>query len=183
MKAGSILTLPRDDQSYSTMSFESGNLYLDISHALIHKGSSGRDFDEIDSFELLRTLKRSAAAGVPTFEIENELHKRLSIPFACLIFGLIGAPLGIRKSRSGKSAGIAIALLVFLIYYIVLATGMNLSKTGQLSPALAYWIPNVLMAILAAAFMIKKGQEVDFRTFAFIGALYYRLKTMRKRTY
>jgi hypothetical protein len=73
--------------------------------------------------------------------------------------------------------------LVFLIYYIVLATGMNLSKTGQLSPALAYWIPNVLMAILAAAFMIKKGQEVDFGTFAFIGALYYRLKTMRKRTY
>jgi lipopolysaccharide export system permease protein len=183
MKEGSVLTLPRDDQSYSTMSFESGNLYLDISQALIHQRSSGRDFDEIGSFELLRTLRRTAASGVPTFEIENELHKRLSIPFACLIFGLIGAPLGIRKSRSGKSAGIAIALLVFLIYYIVLATGMNLSKTGQLSPALAYWIPNVLMAILAAAFMIKKGQEVDFGTFAFIGALYYRLKTMRKRTY
>jgi lipopolysaccharide export system permease protein len=183
MHQGSIHTLPRDDKSYSTMSFESGNLYLDISHALIRQGSSDRNFEEIDSFELFRILRRTAAEGGATLDIENELHKRLSIPFACLIFGLIGAPLGIRRTRSGKSAGIAIALLVFLIYYIVLATGMNLSETGKLSPVLAYWIPNFLMLILAVMFMIKRGEEKDFRIFAVIGELYSRLKTRRKRTY
>ena len=183
MHQGSIYTLPRDEKSYSTMSFESGNLYLDISHALIRQGSSERDFEEIGSFELFRILRRNAAEGGATLAIENELHKRLSIPFACLIFGLIGAPLGIRRTRSGKSAGIAIALLVFLVYYIVLATGMNLSETGKLSPVLAYWIPNCLMLILAVLFMIKRGQEKDLRIFAALGDLYSRLKTGRKKTF
>ena len=163
------------------MSFESGNLYLDISNALIRQGSAGRDFEEIGSFELFRILRRTKAEGGATIEIENELHKRLSIPFACLIFGLIGAPLGIRRARSGKSAGIAIALLVFLLYYIVLATGMNLSETGKLPPVLAYWIPNFFMAFLAAMFVIKKEKEIDFRVFSFIGQLYTKLKKRRKR--
>jgi lipopolysaccharide export system permease protein len=180
MNQGSILTLPRENQSYSTMSFDSGNLYLDISHALLRQSSSDRNLEEINSFELFRIRNRTASAGGSTIDIENELHKRLSIPFACLIFGLIGAPLGIRRTRSGKSAGIAIALLVFLVYYIVLATGMNLSETGKLSPVLAYWIPNVLMLILAAMFMIKRGEEKDFRIFGTIGELYSRLRAKRK---
>jgi lipopolysaccharide export LptBFGC system permease protein LptF len=91
MKQGSIQALPRDDQSYPTMSFESGNLYLDISHALIRQSSSEKEVQEINSLELLRMLKKTAAAGGSVIVMENELHKRLSIPFACLIFGLIGA--------------------------------------------------------------------------------------------
>ncbi len=183
MKQGSVHTLPRDDQSYSTMTFESGNLFLDISHALIRQNSSEKDVEEVNSLELLRILKRTASAGGSVREMEDEIHKRLSIPFACLVFGLVGAPLGIRKSRSGKSAGVAIALLVFLIYYIVLAAGMNLSKTGQLAPALAYWIPNLAMALLSFIFLFKKGQDIDFNLFRGFSEAYYRWKARRKRTF
>jgi lipopolysaccharide export system permease protein len=183
MKQGSVHTLPRDDQSYSVMTFEAGKLFLDISHALIHQSSSGKEVGEINSLELLRTLKRTTAAGGSVIEIENEIHKRLSIPFACLVFGLIGAPLGIRKSRSGKSAGIVIALLVFLIYYIVFAAGMNLSKTGELAPALAYWIPNLVMALLSVVFLFSKGRDIDFSISSVFGETYYRWRAKRKRTF
>jgi lipopolysaccharide export system permease protein len=183
MKQGSIQALPREDQSYPTMSFDSGNLYLDISHALVRQSSSEKEVEEINSLELFRMLKRTAAASDSVINMKDELHKRLSIPFACLIFGLIGAPLGIRKSRSGKSAGIAIALLVFLIYYVFLAIGMNLSKTGQLAPALAYWIPNLVMALLSIVFLIKKGREIDFSILSILGETYYRWRAKRKRTF
>ncbi len=179
MKQGSIHALPRAEQSYSTMSFDSCNLYLDISHALVQKGPSDRDFDEIGSLELLRELRRMRAEGKPAINIESELHKRLSIPFACLLFGLIGAPLGIRRSRSGKSAGIGIALLVFLVYYMVLAAGTNLSDTGKLPPAVAYWLPNALMTAAATALMVKKGHEIDFRVFDRIKESYYRQRTKK----
>ncbi len=181
MQQGSILALPRDELSYSTMAFDSGRLYLDISHALLQNGPEDRDFDEIGSFELSRELSRARADGKSTIKIESELHKRFSIPFACLLFGLIGAPLGIRRSRSGKSAGISIALLVFLVYYVILAAGTNLSDTGKLSPAVAYWLPNVLMTAAAIGLVLKKGQEIDFRIAGRIAETYYRLKT-RKRT-
>jgi lipopolysaccharide export system permease protein len=179
MQQGAIHALPRNEESYSTMAFDSGNLYLDISHALVQKGPPGRDFDEIGSLELFRELRSAKAEGKPTISIESELHKRLSIPFACLLFGLIGAPLGIRRSRSGKSAGIGIALLVFLVYYMVLAAGTNLSDTGKLSPAVAYWLPNALMTAAAGALVFKKGQEIDFNIFGRLEAFYHRLRTKK----
>ncbi len=176
MKGGSILALPRDEQSPSTMDFDSGALHLDISHALIQRGPLALESDEIGSLELYRNLKRARRDGAPTIDIESELHKRLSIPFACLLFGLIGAPLGIHRSRSGKSAGISIALLVFLVYYVILAAGTNLSNTGKLSPAVAYWLPNVLMTAGAGLMVYKKGQEIDFEILRRIRRIYDRLK-------
>jgi lipopolysaccharide export system permease protein len=180
MNQGAVLALPRDEQSYSTMDFDSGNLYLDISHALVQRGPSETDFNEIGSRELLQELKRARAEGKPTIDIESELHKRLSIPFACILFGLIGAPLGIRRSRSGKSAGVSVALLVFLIYYMVLAAGTNLSDTGKLSPAIAYWLPNALMTVAAGMLVYKKGHEVDFNILRRVQKLYYRLRARNR---
>ena len=180
MNQGAVLALPRDEQSYSTMDFDSGNLYLDISHALVQRGPSDTDFNEIGSRELFQELKRARAEGKPTIDIESELHKRLSIPFACILFGLIGAPLGIRRSRSGKSAGVSVALLVFLIYYMFLAAGTNLSDTGKLSPAIAYWLPNVLMTVAAGMLVYKKGHEVDFDILRRAQKLYYRLRTRNR---
>ena len=100
----------------------------------------------------------------------------LSIPFACIILGLIGVPLGIRRSRSGKSAGVAIALMVFLVYYIIFGTATNLAATGTFRPALAYWIPNCVMALAAGIFVFIKGREVDFMIGNRISMLYYDIK-------
>lgn len=180
MKEGAIHSLPRDEESYSTMSFDSGSLYLDISNALLQKGPPGRSFNEIGSLELYRELKRLRAAGKPTTPIESELHKRLSLPYACLLFGLIGAPLGIRRTRSGKSAGVGIALLVFLVYYILLATGTNLSNTGKLAPAIAYWLPNVVMTTAAIVLVRKKGQEKDFRLWTRLIDAYHDMRLRKK---
>ena len=180
MNQGAIHALPRDEQSYSTMDFDSGNLYLDISHALVQRGPPDADFNEIGSLELLQDLKRARTEGKPTIDIESELHKRLSIPFACLLFGLIGAPLGIRRSRSGKSAGIIMALVVFLVYYMLLAAGTNLSDTGKLSPAVAYWLPNVLMTAAAGVLVYKRGHEKDFGVFRFLKERYHRLRTRNR---
>jgi lipopolysaccharide export system permease protein len=180
MQEGSIHALPRDEQNYSTMSFDAGNLYVDISNALLQDGADGREFDEIGSGELYRWMKRGRAQGMPTRDIENELHKRFSLPFACLLFGLVGAPLGMRRTRSGKSAGLAIALLVFLVYYVLLAIGTNLSNTGKLPPPVAYWLPNVLMTAGAVVLVVKKGQERDFRIWTTATDAYYRFKARNK---
>ncbi len=177
MQVGAIHSLPRDDQNYSTMSFDRGNLFLDISNALIQNGPGGREYDEIGSGELYRELGRARSAGKPTREIESELHKRLSLPFACLLFGLIGAPLGMRRTRSGKSAGIVIALLVFLVYYVLLASGTNLSNTGKLPPVVAYWLPNVLMMAGAGLLVFKRGQERDLGVWTVISDAWYRIRS------
>jgi lipopolysaccharide export system permease protein len=180
LQEGAIHSLPRNENTFSTISFDSGNLYLDISNALIPRDPGSPDFEEIDSFELYRNLARARAEGKPTRGIEGELQKRLSLPFACLLFGLIGAPLGIRRTRSGKSAGIALALVVFLVYYVLLAIGTKLSSTGKLPPAVAYWMPNIILTLGAGLLVYKKGQEKEFGIGHRIVEAYYRMKTRKK---
>jgi hypothetical protein len=163
--------------------FSAARLYLDIKESLAKKGAPGKEHEDMSSTELMEDIRKTRSEGKPTFLQETELHKRLSIPFACLIFGLIGAPLGIRRHRAGKSAGVAIALLVFLVYYIIMGSASNLAETGTFSPLLAYWIPNLVMALLSIVFLFKKGREIDFSILSVLGETYYRWRAKRKRTF
>jgi lipopolysaccharide export system permease protein len=180
MQEGSILTQPRAGQAYSLMGFDNARLNLDISNAL-QKNSPGKSVEDFDSLELVFEIKRLREEGKPSYRHETELHKRLSIPFACIILGLIGAPLGIRRSRSGKSAGVAIALLVFLVYFIIISGATNLAETGTVPATLAFWIPNVLMTVAALFFIIKRGQEFNLGIGSRISLLYYRIRARLKR--
>ncbi len=176
LQDGSIHTQPRDDESYTLMGFNTARIYLDIRNSLASQGDWGKNYEDMSTGELIKYIRQARSEGKPVYLQETELHKRLSIPFACLIFGLIGAPLGIRQTRSGKSAGIAIALFVFLVYYIVLATATNLAHTGTVPALRAYWIPNGLLVAAACLFVYKRGHEVDFMIGNMFSGLYYRAK-------
>ncbi len=180
MQEGTILTQPRAGQANSLMGFEKARLNLDISNTLKDK-SPGKNVEDFDSLDLVYEIKRLRREGKPSYLQETELHKRLSIPFACIILGLIGAPLGIRRSRSGKSAGVAVALLVFLVYFIILSGATNLAETGTFPASLAFWVPNILMTVAALFFIFKRGQEINFRIGSRISLLYYRIKARLKR--
>jgi lipopolysaccharide export system permease protein len=180
MQDGVILTQPHTEQAYSLIGFDTARLNLDISNALLKNNSPGKGPEDIESLELIQEIKRLRLEGKTVFRYETELHKRLSIPFACILLGLIGAPLGIRRSRSGKSAGIAIALLVFLVYFIILSGATNLAETGTVPAYQAYWVPNILMTVTALFFIIKRGQECSFTIASRISHLYYGIKTRLK---
>jgi lipopolysaccharide export system permease protein len=173
MQEGSIHMKPKDERTYTLMNFDSGKLYLDISNALVQKGNPQKGYQDFGTIELIQQIGRLRKEGKPSYPPETELHKRLSIPFACLILGLIGVPLGIRRSRSGKSAGVAIALLVFLVYYVILGSATNLAETGTVRPDLAFWIPNFMMILASLIFVFKKGREVNFNINNTVNMLYY----------
>lgn len=180
LQEGSVHTLPKNEKTYTQMGFDAARLYLSMDEAF--SGAPGKGYEDMGSMELVREIKRRRSEGQPSYEIETELHKRISVPFACIILGLIGAPLGIRRSRSGKSAGVAIALLVFLIYYIILGTATNLAETGTLRPVLAYWVPNCIMLAAAGIFVTIKGNEVNFMIVHHLSQWYYTLKSRIKKT-
>ena len=58
-------------------------------------------------------------------ELDVEFMERLVLPASPLLFALLAIPLGIRSHRTPKGGGFAVALLVFLLYYL----GMSISKT------------------------------------------------------
>ncbi len=93
-----------------------------------------------------------------------EYHKKFSIPFACLAFGLMGVPLGLMVKQSGRMIGFGVGLAVILIYYLLLQIGQSAGLNGMLSPALAMWLPNVVIGIFGIALSIRMIGEGTLRT-------------------
>jgi len=82
---------------------------------------------------------------IDSFKVE--IHKKFSIPVACVVFVLVGGPLGIR-TRKGGFANMAIAVAFFITYYLFLIAGEQLADRGFLSPFLSMWLPNLVFGAL-----------------------------------
>jgi lipopolysaccharide export system permease protein len=106
------------------------------------------------ALESQKEIKSSYFRQIDRYRVE--IHKKYSIPFACVIFVLIGSPIAIRLGRSGMNMAIGLSILVFLVYYICLIGGEKLADRRFLSPVIAMWVPNIIFGI-AAGFLIRSA--------------------------
>ncbi len=94
-----------------------------------------------------------------------EIYKKYAIPVACIVFILIGAPLGTMTKKGGFGIAASISLFFFLIYWACLIGGEKLADRSLLSPFMGMWIANILLGI-AGIFLtyktVKETVTLDF---------------------
>jgi lipopolysaccharide export system permease protein len=88
-----------------------------------------------------------------------EYHKKYAIAFACLIFVLIGAPVGMMTRTSGVGMAFSVSAFVFLIYYVALIGGEQLADRGYISPIVAMWSSNVLIGATGVYLIVTSVRE------------------------
>jgi lipopolysaccharide export system permease protein len=76
-----------------------------------------------------------------------EVHKKFALPAACVVFVLIGAPLGMRVRRGGPAIAF-VSIGFFLFYYICLIGGEDLANRLWLPPWLAIWLANIVLGLV-----------------------------------
>lgn len=91
-----------------------------------------------------------------------EIHKKYSIPFACIVFILIGAPLGIRARKGSVGVGVTFSVGFFLLYWTCLIGGEDLADRRILSPALAMWFPNIIVGAFGLFITYRTVKETQF---------------------
>jgi LPS export ABC transporter permease LptG len=89
-----------------------------------------------------------------------EVHKKYSIPAACLVFVLIGGPLGIMARRGGIGVGLGMSLGLFVLYWAFLIGGEDLSDRGIVSPAVAMWSANFLIAAAGLVLLWRVTRDI-----------------------
>ena len=103
-----------------------------------------------------------------------ELYKKFSIPFASIVFILIGAPLGMMSRKGGLSVSMAFSLGFFIIYWIFLISGEEFADRGHLSPAIAMWLPNILLGSLGLFMCYRYSKEQKFLSLDFLNLFKWR---------
>lgn len=102
---------------------------------------------------------------------EVEIYKKYALPVACIIFVLIGAPLGVMVRKGGFGVAAGISLFFFLIYWAFLIGGEKLSERGFFSPFIGMWAANFVLGVVGIILTIKTNKESKTITFNFIKKL------------
>jgi lipopolysaccharide export system permease protein len=91
-----------------------------------------------------------------------EIHKKFSIPVACIVFALIGAPLGIMARTGGLGAGAAYSIAFFVLYWIFLIGGETLADNLIVPPWIAMWSPNIVVGGIGGWLLVRMIKERDY---------------------
>lgn len=106
-----------------------------------------------------------------------EIHKKYSIPIACILFILVGAPLGTMTRKGGFGVAAGISLIFFLMYWAFLMGGEKLSDRDLLSPFWGTWSANLILLVLGVYLTIKSAKERVSINFDFITNLFQKKQT------
>jgi lipopolysaccharide export system permease protein len=88
-----------------------------------------------------------------------EIYKKYAIPVACLVFVLVGVPLGIMARRGGFGIAASLSLGFFVLYWACLIGGEKLADRNILSPFFGMWSANIIIGLMGMLLTVRVGRE------------------------
>ena len=116
-------------------------------------------YKEMDIQALWGLSRERSEKQLSAININVEIQKRLSFPFACLVFGILGVAVGSFWRRGGRSYGFILSLVIVFVYYICMNLGENLAKSGQAFTFIGIWLPNFLLGGIGLYLFFKVARE------------------------
>ena len=165
LKNGTIHEIGEQRKNYQLLNFDRYDLNLELPNSDNAQQRASMGNRELSLEKLRERISQLKQEGKTTYAEEVELSKKFSIPFTCLIFGFIGAPLGIKSSRSGKSGSFTIATIVIVVYYVALIFTQNMGSFGKINPIMSVWIPNAIFSFFMIYLVYKMQKEIPFKLY------------------
>jgi lipopolysaccharide export system permease protein len=111
-------------------------------------------------FELWRVESGALARRLAGLSVE--IHKKFSLPVACVVFVLVGAPIGMRVRRAGPAVAF-VSIAFFLFYWLCLVGGEELANRLLLPAWLAMWLPNLVLGALGLSWTLQACEIIGRR--------------------
>jgi lipopolysaccharide export system permease protein len=136
--------------------------------AVVPPPQSGAERDCVArAIDRVRRMEASLAAQNASIDFDErqmdkylvEIYKKYSIPVACIVFVLIGAPLGIMARRGGFGIGIGLSFSFFLLYWACLIGGEKLADRDITSPFVGMWIANIVIGAIGLLLTFRSARE------------------------
>jgi len=141
-KNGIIYILSETGEYKHLIKFEEQHIAIKYTPADFYIGDKKPEEMNIKELKEYIDLKRKMGVNVTDYSIQ--LNMKMSIPFACLVFALLGAPLGLSPRRASSSIGLGLSIIIIFVYYILMSISVAVGELGWLSPPVAAWLPNII---------------------------------------
>ena len=161
---GALYEREKQRPSFSQTRFNTYDLKLEFDEAFSPIRKKERGPKEMSLRRLGKSIQLKESKGLrPTAEL-IELHQRFSFAFAPLVLSLLGVSLVMvpTRSRASRSWGFALCLTWLLVYYGLLSMGKALGEREILPPAVALWLPNIVVGLVGIRLFQKALKESPF---------------------
>ena len=147
--------------AFSQTSFNVYDLHLELGRILSPLDQGPRSPEEMPLRRLRETIRSKSEQGLGAIPERMELHRRFALPFAPLVFALLGIAIVLAPSASprGRSQGVASCVAWLFAYYALLAVGTAMGENGKLPPWLALWLPNMVVGLISVGLFIRTQRE------------------------
>ena len=165
---GTINQVNLENRSAHSINFDSYDVNLDVKKTLTASKDGPKDEDEMSFRDLKAYLKTFSQQNEQYYTALIELHKKFSIPVACLALGILAVPIGIQSESAKRSTGLGLGMVFFLIYYIMLSAGSVFGETGVYPPMVGMWVPNIVLGGLGLFLLIRTANDRSVKIMSFI---------------
>jgi lipopolysaccharide export system permease protein len=159
LKNGTMQELNENGELQFTNHFEEMVIHMDIKFQEYFKYEKAPS--QMNSKELKFRIDMFKQSGLNPTALQVDYYMKLSVPFACLIFGLIGIAYCFSFVKSGRDwwgviVSICIAVLTVGFYFFITALCKALGKEGTLPPILGAWLPNIAYSIVSLSMILNQ---------------------------
>ncbi|RRA47124.1 LPS export ABC transporter permease LptG [Acidipila sp. EB88] len=114
-----------------------------------------RQSSEMSFVELSRYIHDLRQSGFDTMRLRVQLNHKLAYPLITLVMAVLAVPFALSMGRSGSLAGIAVAIGVAIVYWIVSSTLEAMGDVNMLPAFLAAWSPDLLFALAGSYLLLR----------------------------
>ncbi len=161
LKSGAIHKLGKQPDGYQKIDFQTYDLRLYLKTGLREKRTEEKHPADMSLSELSRAIQALQSKRADAKPQLVKFHEKFSIPFACIVFGIIGVPLGLqsRVARKSRSRGFSWSIGVLLLYYLLTNAGTSLAERGAVLLEAGMWLPNTVFLALGVYLLVKAANE------------------------
>ena len=104
-------------------------------------------YNKLENVKQSTLGKNSQLKDMHAYFARVVMHQQRMVSYSvtCLIFFLIGASLGSIIRKGGLGLPVVIAIVVFILFYILNLSAENIAWAGKMDPYLAAWLPNIIL--------------------------------------
>lgn len=154
---GRVIRWGQKPNRWQTLEFKNYQLPLEL-FSFNLKGAKSES--EMSLGELRATIANNPPGSDPSNRALVELNQRFALPVGAVLLCLMAMPLGLSPLRHGRTWGLVLGMLVFLVYYVIFTASWRLALNARINPALAPWLSNFLFVWVTVYLWYRTVREL-----------------------